>query len=276
MKLTLGISTCPNDTYIFDAAIHHKIDTENIEFELVMADVEELNKKAFQGDIDVTKLSYHAFAYVTDKFWLADAGSALGRKNGPLLIAKRPISPAEITNLRIGIPGKHTTANLLLGIAFPNAANKQELLFSDIENELLRDEIDLGLIIHENRFTYEARGLLKIMDLGDFWEQTTGLPIPLGGIVVNRRLGAETAQKVSRVIRRSLEFAFQNPKSSLPFVKQFAQEMDEDVMYKHIMLYVNEFSLSLGNTGREAVRELLRTAKEKGLISSIADNIFIE
>ncbi|MBV8390648.1 MAG: 1,4-dihydroxy-6-naphthoate synthase, partial [Mucilaginibacter sp.] len=185
MKLTLGFSPCPNDTFIFDALIHHKIDTEGLEFEVFYDDVETLNQKAFRGELDITKLSYHAFAYVVDKYVLLDAGSALGFGVGPLLISNVEFSISDLNNVerRIGIPGKYTTANFLLGLALPEATNKQELVFSEIEDAVLSGKIDVGLIIHENRFTYQDKGLKKIIDLGDYWEKQTGCAIPLGGIV---------------------------------------------------------------------------------------------
>ncbi len=276
MILTLGFSSCPNDTFIFDAAVHHKIDTEGIDFEPIIADVEELNKKAFEGKIDITKLSYHAYAHITGTYLLSDAGSALGRNNGPLLISKHKVYPDEIPDLKIGIPGKYTTANLLLGIAYPQAQNKSEYLFSDIEDAVLSNEIDAGLIIHENRFTYETKGLKKIIDLGEFWEQKTQMPIPLGGIVINRNLPQDVILKVNRIIRRSLEFAYQHPQESFDFVKQYAQEMDEDVMYKHIKLYVNDFSLNLGNEGKKAIQRLYDEAYKVGIIPEITDEIFIK
>ena len=194
MKLTLGFSPCPNDTFIFDALIHHKIDTEGLAFEVFYDDVETLNQKAFRGELDITKLSYHAFAYVANQYVLLDAGSALGFGVGPMLICKDDpeVLHAKLSetgsSVRIGIPGKYTTANFLLGLAFPGATNKQELVFSDIENAVLDGRVDVGLIIHENRFTYQDKGLKKIMDLGDYWERETGCAIPLGGIVANRAL----------------------------------------------------------------------------------------
>ncbi|NPA44945.1 MAG: 1,4-dihydroxy-6-naphthoate synthase [Chlorobi bacterium] len=276
MKLTLGFSTCPNDTFIFDAAVHHKIDTEGIEFDLVLGDVEELNKKAFEGEIDITKLSYHAYAYASRNYVLLNSGSALGNNNGPLLISKQKIYPDEVNDLKIAIPGKYTTANLLLGIAFPQAKNKIPYLFSDIETALLDNEVDAGLIIHENRFTYEAKGLKKIIDLGEYWENLTKMPIPLGGIVINRKHSKELQLKVSNIIKRSIEYAYKNPSSSLNYIKQYAQEMDADVMKKHIDLYVNNFSLDLGKEGKLAIKTLYNEASERDLIPEILDNIFIE
>jgi 1,4-dihydroxy-6-naphthoate synthase len=281
MKLTLGFSPCPNDTFIFDALIHHKIDTEGLEFEVFYDDVETLNQKAMRGQLDITKLSYHAFAYVANQYVLLDAGSALGFGVGPMLISKKDpeVLREQLTTLNsslaIGIPGKYTTANFLLSLAFPEATNKQELVFSDIENALLEERIDVGLIIHENRFTYQDKGLKKIMDLGDYWEKQTGLAIPLGGIVANRNLPEDVQHKVNRVLRRSVEFAFANPKSGLEFIRNHAQEMSEEVMYKHIDLYVNQYSLDLGKEGKKAIQLLFDTAKEKGVIPEIKENLFL-
>jgi 1,4-dihydroxy-6-naphthoate synthase len=287
MKLTLGFSPCPNDTFIFDALIHHKIDTEGLKFEVFYDDVETLNQKAFRSELDISKLSYHAFAYVANQYVLLDAGSALGFGVGPMLISDFEISisdlqnnqirnsKSEIRNPLIGIPGKYTTANFLLGLAFPNATNKVELVFSDIENAVLEGRVDVGLIIHENRFTYQNKGLKKIIDLGDYWEKETGCAIPLGGIVVNRNLPLDVQHKINRVLRKSVEFAFANPKSGLDFIRQHAQEMSEEVMYKHIDLYVNKYSVDLGEEGRKAINLLFSTALEKGIIPKIIKDIFL-
>lgn len=281
MKLTLGFSPCPNDTFIFDALIHHKIDTEGLDFGVFYDDVETLNQKAIRGELDITKLSYHAFAYVTDKYVLLDAGSALGFGVGPLLICKK--DPEDLrsrlktqgSKLKIGIPGKYTTANFLLGLAFPNATNKVELVFSEIEDAVLNGSIDIGLIIHENRFTYQDKGLKKVIDLGDYWEKQTGCAIPLGGIVANRKLPLDIQHKINRVLRKSVEFAFANPRSGLEFIRSHAQEMSEDVMYKHIELYVNKYSVNLGAEGKKAIKLLFDTAKEKNIIPEITEEIFL-
>lgn len=279
MTLSLGFSPCPNDTFIFDALIHHKIDTEGLDFTVSFDDVETLNQKAMKGELDITKLSFHAFAYVYEQYALLDAGSALGFGVGPLLIAKNEYlanHPDHINaTLRVGIPGKYTTANFLLGIAFPHLVQKQEMVFSAIESSLLNDQIDLGLIIHENRFTYMDKGLHKVMDLGNYWEQQTGCAIPLGGIVINRKLDQETKEKVNRVLRKSVEFAFANPKSGIEFIKQYAQEMSEEVMYKHIDLYVNKYSIDLGTEGRKAIDVLFQMAQEKGLIEPIKKDLYL-
>ena len=279
MTLSLGFSPCPNDTFIFDALIHHKIDTEGLDFEVSFDDVETLNQKAMRGELDITKLSFHAFAYVYEQYALLDAGSALGFGVGPLLIAKNEYlanHPDHINaDLRVGIPGKYTTANFLLGIAFPHLVQKEEMVFSAIEHSLLTDQIDLGLIIHENRFTYMDKGLHKVMDLGSYWEQQTGCAIPLGGIVINRKLDQETKEKVNRILRKSVEYAFANPKSGIEFIKQYAQEMSEEVMYKHIDLYVNKYSIDLGTAGRKAIDVLFQMAQERGLIEPIKKDLYL-
>ncbi|MBD1424200.1 menaquinone biosynthesis family protein [Sphingobacterium arenae] len=289
MKLTLGFSPCPNDTFIFDALIHHKIDTGGLEFDVQYQDVETLNQKAFLGELDITKLSYHAFAYAVNDYELLDAGSALGSGVGPLLITKDPALAARLKNvlenkeelntaengLKIGIPGKYTTANFLLGMAFPSLQNKEELVFSDIEQSLLDGTIDLGLIIHENRFTYQAKGLYKVVDLGDFWEQTTNSPIPLGGIVVKRGLDKELKVKINRLVRESVQFAFENPKSGLDYIRSHAQEMEEEVMYKHIDLYVNKYSEHLGKEGRMAIQQMFDKAQDLKLIPTSRKSLFL-
>jgi 1,4-dihydroxy-6-naphthoate synthase len=281
MKLSLGFSPCPNDTFIFDALIHHKIDTEGLEFEVSFDDVETLNQKAVRSELDITKLSFHAFAHLADKYALLDAGSALGFGVGPLLICKNEALVdseklrEENSTLRIGIPGELTTANFLLGIAFPNLRNKQVMVFSDIENALLNDEIDLGLIIHENRFTYMDKGLHKVVDLGSYWEELTGCAIPLGGIVINRNLDEDIQLKVNRLIRKSVEFAFANPKSGIEFISSHAQEMDEAVMYKHIELYVNQYSANLGKEGRTAIDTMFKMAEERGVIPAITKDLYV-
>jgi 1,4-dihydroxy-6-naphthoate synthase len=277
MKLSVGSSPCPNDCFMFDAIVNERIDLEGLEFTMHMADVEALNKAAFAGEAEVSKLSYHAYAHCTDNYVLLDAGSALGRNCGPLLISKRAISTEEVAagGVRIAIPGKYTTANFLLGLAFPRALDKTELVFSEIESALLNEKYDAGLIIHENRFTYEAKGLKKIIDLGEYWESETGTPIPLGGIVIKRSLPDEVKQKVNRVLRRSVEYAFANRTASLPFVREHAQEMSEEVMYRHIDLYVNQYSIDLGEEGRRAVKMLFERAAATGIIPAARENLFL-
>jgi 1,4-dihydroxy-6-naphthoate synthase len=274
MELTFGFSTCPNDTYIFDALYNKKIDWQGLSFKFILADVEELNRLAFQGKIDVTKLSYHAFALVAESYCILESGSALGRNNGPLLVGTKAFPLSEIENLHIAIPGKMTTANLLLSSFFPKVKKKTEYLFSDIEKAVLCGEADAGLLIHENRFTYAERGLKKIVDFGEFWEEHTHSPIPLGGIVARKSLPSEVIVKLNILIRQSLETSNANPAGALPFIRQFAQEMDEKVMQSHIALYVNDFSLALGDEGKRAIRFLYQKAEEHGVIGHIPQDIF--
>lgn len=254
--LNLSFSPCPNDTFIFDAMVHGKIDTEFFSFNYSMADVEELNRRTFSLTPDMTKLSFHAWLYVRKYYHLLSAGSALGFGNGPLLISKRAIDPFKITTESIAIPGDFTTANLLLKFMLPNAKNKKVMVFNQIEEAVLKGEVDAGVIIHENRFTYEQRGLRKLYDLGQYWEEKTSLPIPLGGIVVRKNLGPLVIKPIERAMRKSVEYALKHPRSSADFVKQNAQEMDDEVIQKHINLYVNQYTVDLGEKGREAIQFL--------------------
>jgi len=276
MKLSLGFSPCPNDTFIFDALAHQKIDTEGLEFDIVFADVETLNNKAHDVDLDITKLSYHAFGFMSRNYQLLTSGSALGRGCGPLLISKDDIPRSKIEFCVVGIPGKLTTANFLLSLAFPEAATKKEYIFSEIENALLSEAIDIGVIIHENRFTYQAKGLKKIIDLGEWWEKKYQMPIPLGGICVRRNFDKTLKQKINRVLKRSVEFALKNPEQTMDFVRQHSQEMEEDVMKQHIQLYVNNFTVDLGVEGKNAVEKLYEVAMEKKLIGGMVYPLFVE
>jgi 1,4-dihydroxy-6-naphthoate synthase len=277
MTLSLAFSPCPNDCFMFDAIVNRRIDLDGMDFSVTLADIEALNHGAFGGIPDVTKLSFHAYAYCVDAYVLLDAGSALGRNCGPLLISRRPIERAEVERgqLSIAIPGKYTTANFLCGLAFPVAQNKTEVLFSDIEPALLDGRYDAGVIIHENRFTHQAKGLRKIIDLGEFWETETGAPIPLGGIVIRRSLPDAVKRAVNRVIRRSVEYAFAHREASLPYVRAHAQEMSEEVMYQHVDLYVNEYSIDLGPPGRRAVQVLFDRARRAGIVD-VQGDLFLD
>jgi len=275
MKLTLGFSPCPNDTFIFSAVANRKIDTEGLEFDYFIADVEELNRRAFEGKADIIKISYHAYAYIAENYLILDSGSAIGRGNGPLLISKREIHEDEIDNLLIAIPGKYTTANLLFSIKWPQAVNKKEYLFSEIENALINEEIDAGLIIHETRFTYFKKGLRKITDLGRYWEEISGTPVPLGAIVISRKVPEDIALKVNRIIKRSIDYAYNDLYSTFDFVRQHAREMENDVLHSHIEMYVNEFTSVLGSEGRLAVQKLFRIARDAGVIPEMPERIFL-
>ncbi|MES2479080.1 MAG: 1,4-dihydroxy-6-naphthoate synthase [Bacteroidota bacterium] len=267
MKLTLGFSPCPNDTFIFDAMVNGLIDTKGLSFDFVMEDVETLNQMAYEEKLDITKLSYGTYLNLTKEYALLHSGSALGKGVGPLLVSKKPIPFNEIAQHSIAIPGIKTTANLLLSMAAPAAKNKTEMVFSDIEDALINERFDIGLIIHESRFTYAQKGLHKIMDLGDWWENTMNAAIPLGGIVMKRKLEKSIIAQVDALIKESILYSWKNYPSLSPFVQNNAQEMDEAVMRQHIQLYVNEFTTDLGALGIHSIKTLFNQAKSAGLIS---------
>ncbi len=257
MKLSLGFSPCPNDTFIFDALVNNKIDTGGLSFDTILEDVETLNQWALKGKLDVTKLSYGVLPLVLDKYILLNSGSALGKGVGPILIQNLKFKIQNIEDFLVAIPGEHTTAHLLFSLAYPNAKNKIFSRYDEIEDFVLAGK-GLGVIIHENRFTYAARGLHKITDLGDYWERTTGSSIPLGGIVAKRSLNHSISNLVDRLIKKSIKYAYEHHYKELTgYVKKHSQEMSEEVMRKHIDLYVNNFSIALGAEGRKSVEKLL-------------------
>lgn len=266
MKLSLGISPCPNDTFIFDAMLNGHVDTEGLGFDFVLEDVETLNRMAIQSKLDVSKISYGSLPLLLPNYKVLDAGGALGKGVGPLFICNKnfDINTIDLEKINVALPGVNTTAHLLFSIVYPTIQKKIFLPFDEIENAVLDGMFDAGVIIHENRFTYAERGLHKIADLGDEWENKTGLPIPLGGIVAKRMFNNTLLKKINRVIRRSLEYAFVNQQELSAFVKEHAQEMDEQVMRKHIDLYVNDFSLELGTTGRQAIWKLMEASYQHG------------
>lgn len=258
MKLTIGFSPCPNDTFIFDALVNKKIDTEGIEFDARLEDIETLNMWSNEGKLDITKLSFPAFFNNVHQYLSLPSGAALGNGVGPLLVAKKKISFDDVPKHVIAIPGENTTANFLCSFAFPEAQNRLSVLFSMIEETVLNENADIGLLIHENRFTYQQKGLIKILDLGEYWEEKTDGPIPLACIGAKRDLDSSVQKKVGELIKRSVEFAFQNYPFIPPFVKAHAQAMDEKVMRQHIDLYVNSYSIQLGVKGMDAIKKFYR------------------
>jgi len=274
IKLKLGISPCPNDTFIFHALTHGKIDS-NFDFEVTHLDVEALNQSVSSQTFDVCKLSYATLANALDDYQILRSGGALGKGVGPLLIAKEEMSEAQIEEASIAIPGEQTTANFLLSLAYPRAKNKQVLLFSEIEDAVLEGVADAGLIIHENRFTYQDKGLICLMDLGNYWEQLSSALIPLGGIAVKRSLAPQLKIELQDAIKASVKYAFDHPAASNGYVKAHAAEMDHEVIQKHIELYVNEFSLDVGEEGEVAVNTLFDKAVEKELVEEISKPIFV-
>ena len=265
--ITLAISPCPNDTFMFWAMLHRQIDIFGLTFSFEMRDIGQLNRAATEQEFDVVKISYAHYPKVSQVYQLLTAGSALGFGNGPLLVSRRKIYPDEVPCLRIAIPGVDTTANMLLTMAFPTATRKKEYLFSDIEEVVLSDEADAGLLIHETRFTYAQKGLRKIMDMGEYWENETGLPLPLGAIAVRRNLSEKTKHQLNIALSESVRFALQNPRATDEFVTLHAQTMSLDVCRKHIALYVNDFSVDLGEKGKLAVHTLLGRGTETGIFS---------
>ena len=264
MTFTLAFSPCPNDTFIFDALVNKKIDTEGIDFEVVLEDVQTLNQWALQSKIDFTKISYGVLPLILNNYQVLESGGALGKGVGPLLIAnkKLQIENNEIQSYQVVIPGENTTAHLLFSLAYPSVVNKKFMVFNEIEDYVLKNENTLGVIIHENRFTYQKKGLKKIIDLGSYWEQKTNSPIPLGGIVAHKRIDKLLSKKVDGLIKKSLQYAFENYPLITNYVKQHSQEMEVAVMQQHIDLYVNNFSLGLGTSGQKAVLKLLEVYQQ--------------
>ena len=264
--LTLGYSPCPNDTFIFHALVHGLVPTPGFTVRERLEDVETLNTLALAGALDLTKVSYHALGHLRDRYLLLRSGGALGRGCGPLVIARRPTGLTELRGKRIAIPGRLTTANLLLQLCGEGFENVVPLPFDRIMPALLAGEADAGVIIHESRFTYQAAGFHAVADLGAWWEEETGLPIPLGGILARRSLGNELIASVDAAIRASLEQARTHPQATRDYIRAHAQELDAAVTAAHIELYVNDFSCDLGNEGVHAVETLLARAEARGLI----------
>jgi 1,4-dihydroxy-6-naphthoate synthase len=265
-KLSLGYSPCPNDTFIFYGLTHNKLDNLTFSVEERLEDVETLNQLALAGSLELTKISYHALGHLRDDYALLRSGGALGRGCGPLVVSNKPTTMDKLRGQRIAIPGKLTTANLLLQLYDEGFDDLLILPFDQIMPALQNGQVEAGVIIHESRFTYQQLGFHEVQDLGAWWEGETGLPIPLGGILAKRSLGDETIRQVDRAIRQSLEYAYTHPEVPRAYIKQHAQELDEAVISSHIELYVNDFSLDLGEEGVRAVETLLGRAEERGLI----------
>ncbi|MBS1640202.1 MAG: 1,4-dihydroxy-6-naphthoate synthase [Bacteroidetes bacterium] len=277
MKYTLGFSPCPNDTFIFDALANKKINTNGIDFDIVLEDVQTLNSWALQGKLDFSKISYGVLPLITNNYILLNSGGALGKGVGPLLITKSMGNEQwTMDNKVIAIPGENTTAHLLFSLVYPNTKNKKFLIFNQIENAVLNEEVDCGVIIHENRFTYQNKGLHKIIDLGEYWEQTTKLPIPLGGIVAHKKINNAISKQVDALIKQSVEYAFANHRHQLTnYVKQHSQEMSEAVMQQHIDLYVNNYSINLGEEGKKAVLKLIEIFNKTNATANTESNCFL-
>jgi len=264
-QLTIGYSPCPNDTFIFYALVHGKVHVPGIEFREQLADVETLNRMALESSLDITKISFHALGHLREQYALLRSGSALGRGCGPLIVAKPGTRFEDIKKGVIAIPGKLTTAALLLRLLDPTIENTTVMTFDRIMDAVVKGDASAGLIIHESRFTYPLYKLEKLLDLGEWWEQHSGLPIPLGGILGRRSLGRDVLLSIEAGIRESLHYANAHPDEVLHYCKQHSQEMDETVMKSHIDLYVNDFSLDLGQEGLAAVRRLFDESETSGI-----------
>lgn len=264
--LTLGYSPCPNDTFIFFALVHGRVPASGLTFRERLEDVETLNSLALRGELDLTKISYHAFGHLRREYALLRSGGALGRGCGPLVVAREPLCMAELRGKRIAIPGRLTTANLLLQLHSSGFENLLVLPFDRIMAAVAQGEAAAGVIIHESRFTYARHGLVQVLDLGRWWEEETGLPLPLGAILARRSLGAATLGRVEAALRQSIRYAFAHPDEPRAYIRGQAQELEESVIERHIALYVNDFSLDLADEGERAITELFLRAEERGII----------
>lgn len=272
MIYKVHISTCPNDTFMFDAMLHHRIDTEGLEFTTRLADIEQLNEEAVSGIADITKISYAVVPHILKQYLVLNSGSALGRGNGPLVVSKKPLTKDDLSGLTVAVPGMMTTANLLLETLFPGIGDKKEYLFSEVAGAVINGEVDAGVLIHEGRFIFREKGLSLVADLGTEWEERHGLPLPLGAIAVRRSLPEDEIRKIERVLRRSVQYAFDHPNVSSCFIKEHAKELDDVVIRSHIELFVNRYSLNIGDEGRQAAIRLFGhrlTAEQR-------ENVFVD
>ena len=274
--LTLGYSPCPNDTFIFYALIHSKVPTSGVQFQERLEDVETLNQLALNQALDITKISYHALGHLRDNYALLRSGGALGRGCGPLIVARSDISMAQLKGRTIAIPGQLTTANLLLQLYGEGYEQVTIMPFDKIIPAVARGDVAAGVIIHESRFTYQQHGLKKVIDLGEWWETDSGCPIPLGGILVKRDLGTDQILKIDKALHQSVKYAYAHPQETRQYIKEHAQELDDQVIQSHIGLYVNEFSLDLGHEGIKAIETLFFRAEERGIIPPCDKPLFVE
>lgn len=275
--LTLGYSPCPNDTFIFYALVHGRIDTDGLIFKEVLEDVETLNQMARQARLDITKVSFHAFAHLRGSYCLLRSGGALGKGCGPLVVAREEYDMKDLRGKTIAIPGDLTTAFLLLRVFDPALKDRVRVMpFHRVIDAVKRGDADAGLIIHESRFTYRGEGLRQVIDLGEWWEKETSLPIPLGCIIARRELGSVLVQKTDALIRASLSYAFNNRDETKTYIKSHAQELEDSVIDRHIQLYVNAYSLDIGEDGTRAVQELFRRASEQGIVPPSSQPLFVE
>jgi 1,4-dihydroxy-6-naphthoate synthase len=274
-ELTLGFSPCPNDTFIFYALVHGLVPAGGLSFRERLEDVETLNRLVLDRALAISKISFHLLGHVRDEYALLRSGGALGRGCGPLLVARNPIAPSELRGKRIAIPGRYTTASLLLQLHDPALDTLVIMPFHEIMGAVARGEVDAGVIIHESRFTYQEHGLHALLDLGEWWERETGQPIPLGGIVARRDLGTEIVTTVENALRESVLCAQAYPEKARGYIRAHSQEMSDEVCDAHINLYVNRYSVDLGPDGEAAVTTLLERAEAAGVIPRSSRSPFI-
>jgi 1,4-dihydroxy-6-naphthoate synthase len=275
MKLSLGFSPCPNDTFIFDALVHGRVPCNGISFSEQLEDVETLNRMALGGLLDVSKVSYHLLGRILKDYLLLRSGGALGRGCGPLLVAREPLAPGSLKGKKIALPGQFTTAALLLRLFDPSLRDLVYLPFEKIMGAVADGSVAAGVIIHESRFTFASLGLQQVLDLGQWWERETGHPIPLGGIAARRSLGRDTLLALEQGLTRSVRYAFDHPGEARPYIRAHSQEMSDQVCDAHIGLYVNDYSLGLGSEGEAAVRLLLERATAAEIIPPASEPLFI-
>ncbi|MCL2561647.1 MAG: 1,4-dihydroxy-6-naphthoate synthase [Rikenellaceae bacterium] len=266
MKLTVNISPCPNDTFIFYALLHGRVETDGVEFSADFADIERLNSLAISGKADIIKVSYAVLPQIAGDYKILESGGAVGRGNGPLLVARTTDIDLADSTMRIAVPGLHTTANLLIDRMYPHLTDRTPMLFSEIADAVADERFDAGVLIHEGRFTYAERGLQLVVDLGNEWERRTALPLPLGAIAVSQRLPAAVQRAIGRMVAESARYALAHPEEPLEFVQRHAREMSPRVIENHISLFVNELSVYIGDEGRRAVTAL----------TGIGDDIFVK
>jgi 1,4-dihydroxy-6-naphthoate synthase len=275
--LSIGYSPCPNDTFIFYALVKGKLDTDDLVFEETLLDVETLNRMALGSQLDITKISYHAFGFLREDYCLLRSGSALGRGCGPLIVSKKADTPGSLQGYKIAIPGRLTTANLLLQLfAFDSGiqfSSHIEMPFYRIMDSVFKGDVDAGLIIHEGRFTFQQHGLKRIVDLGEWWESTSGFPLPLGGIIAKKSLGKDVITKVDSLVKKSIEYSLQHRQEPKGYIKEHSQELEDKVIEQHINLYVNDYSLDIGKEGLAAVKELFRRAEMMGIMKESGNDL---
>ena len=273
-RLSLGYSPCPNDTFIFYALVHGRL-PQAPPFEEVLEDIESLNSMAAREELDVVKVSFHALGHFLDRYSLLRSGGALGRGCGPLVVAAKEMDPGELASATIAIPGRLTTAALLLRLFLPETGELVEIPFDRIMGAVADGEVAAGVIIHESRFTFAEYGLHKVVDLGEWWEESTGHPIPLGGIAARRALGPELVARIESNLRESLKYAYANPDDVRGYVAQHAQEMEMEVMDAHIDLYVNDYTVDYGRDGEAAIADLMGRARAAGIVPSVDFPLFL-